>query len=219
MELSSKTARQLYQELRADPTRLRYEFGQRPMLVNVDLQCAYTEVGASPTAYETDPDQIALVNAIARALRLRGLPVVWSYVAYHESGTDCGVHGSRDDQPFSLQNIKHGSPRSAIDPRAEVMASDFLINKKMPSAFFETHLTSLATYHRIDTVIVTGGSTSGCVRSTVVDSLSRGFRTFVPEECVADLHESPHFASLYDMMKKYAEVLPAADVLALIEAM
>jgi maleamate amidohydrolase len=62
-------------------------------------------------------------------------------------------------------------------------------------------------------VIVTGGSTSGCVRATVVDSLSRGYRTIVPEECVADVHESPHFANLYDMHKKYADVLPVAEVL------
>ncbi|MHA6729700.1 isochorismatase family protein [Devosia sp. A369] len=216
METSDKTARQLYMELRSDPSRLRYTFGKRPMLVNVDLQCAYTQVGMSPTAYETDPNQIVYVNQIARELRRHRLPVVWTYVAYHISGADCGVHGSRDDQPFSLQNLKHGSERAALDPRAEVDDADFVINKRMPSAFFETHLTSLATFHGIDTVIVTGGSTSGCVRATVVDSISRGFRTFVPEECVADLHESRHFASLDDMMRKYAEVLPVGDILELV---
>lgn len=219
MEHSSKTARELYEELRADPDRLRYSFGTRPMLVNVDLQCAYTQVGTSPTAYETDPNQITYVNQIARELRDRRLPVVWTYVAFHSSGDDCGIFGSRDDQPFSLQNIKKGSERAALDPRAEVSSKDFVINKKMPSAFFETCVGSLATYHRIDTVIVTGGSTSGCVRATVVDALSRGYRVFVPEECVADLHESPHYANLYDMMKKYAEVLPFADVLGLIRAL
>jgi maleamate amidohydrolase len=61
---------------------------------------------------------------------------------------------------------------------------------------------------------VTGGSTSGCVRATVVDSLSRSFRTIVPEECVADKHESPHFANLYDMAIKYADILPVAEVIA-----
>ncbi|HWK46281.1 MAG TPA: isochorismatase family protein [Stellaceae bacterium] len=61
---------------------------------------------------------------------------------------------------------------------------------------------------------MTGGSTSGCVRVTVVDSLSRGCRTIVPEECVADLHESPHFANLYDMTKKYADIVPVAEVIA-----
>jgi maleamate amidohydrolase len=72
-------------------------------------------------------------------------------------------------------------------------------------------------FHGIDTVIVTGGSTSGCVRATVVDSLSRSFRTIVAEECVADKHESPHFSNLYDMAIKYADVVPAADVIEYLE--
>ena len=69
----------------------------------------------------------------------------------------------------------------------------------------------------IDTVILTGGSTSGCVRATVVDSLSHGYRTIVPEECVADKHESPHFANLYDIAIKYGDVVPVADVIEYLE--
>ncbi|MBV8190912.1 MAG: isochorismatase family protein, partial [Alphaproteobacteria bacterium] len=94
---------------------------------------------------------------------------------------------------------------------------DIVINKRMASAFFETNLGSLCTWHKVDTVIVTGGSTSGCVRATVVDSLSRSFRTVVPEECVADKHESPHFANLYDMALKYADIVPVAEVLAVMD--
>ncbi|MGQ0655158.1 MAG: isochorismatase family protein, partial [Betaproteobacteria bacterium] len=78
----------------------------------------------------------------------------------------------------------------------------------------ETNLGSIFTFHKIDTVVVTGGSTSGCVRATVVDSLSRSYRTIVPEECVADKHESPHFANLYDMALKYADVVSVQEVLA-----
>jgi nicotinamidase-related amidase len=84
----------------------------------------------------------------------------------------------------------------------------------MASAFHETNLASLLTYHRCDTLIVTGGSTSGCVRATVVDGLSHCYRTVVPEECVADTHESPHFANLYDIAVKYADVVAVAEVLA-----
>jgi maleamate amidohydrolase len=69
-------------------------------------------------------------------------------------------------------------------------------------------------YHGVDTIVVTGGSTSGCVRATVVDSLSRSYRTIVAEEGVADKHESPHFANLYDMAIKYADVVPVAEVIA-----
>ena len=131
-----------------------------------------------------------------------------------ESGEDCGVWGTRTNTPDSLQNIKVGARRAEFDDRLHVdRVGDVIVNKRMASAFHETNLESLMVWHRIDTLIVTGGSTSGCVRATVVDSLCHGYRTIVPEECVADKHESPHFANLYDMALKYADVVPVADVL------
>jgi maleamate amidohydrolase len=218
MELSDKTARELYLELKADRSRRRFGFGRKPALVNVDLQSAYTRPAEFVTAYETDPRQIEHVNGLARLFRAKRCPVIWTYVAYLDSGEDCGVWGTRSDTPDSLQNIKAGSRRAAIDDRCEIhRAHDIVINKRMASAFFETNLGSLFTFHRVDTVVVTGGSTSGCVRATVVDSLSRSLRAIVPEECVADKHESPHFANLYDMALKYADVLPVSEVLAFME--
>lgn len=219
MELSSKTAREMFADLQANPTRPRYGFGKRPILINVDLQKAYTKVDEFITAYENDPNQMAYVNRLAELSRARGLPVVWTYVAFLASGEDCGVFGSRTDTPDSLQNIKIGSRRAEFDDRLVIADSDIVLNKKMPSAFHETPVQSLAVFHKIDTVIVTGGSTSGCVRATVVDALSRGYRVIVPQECVADLHESPHFANLYDMMKKYADVIPVAEVIAYYESL
>ena len=217
MELSDKTARQLYEELRARPARARFGFGDKPAIVNVDLQVAYTRVGEFVTAYETHPRQLEYVNQLAALARERRLPVVWTHVAYLESAEDCGVWGTRSDTPDSLQNIKRGSRRAQLDDRLVVDPRDIVINKRMASAFFETQLASLLVWHKVDTVIVTGGSTSGCVRATVVDSLSHGYRTIVPEECVADKHESPHFANLYDMALKYADVVPVAEVLAFME--
>jgi maleamate amidohydrolase len=218
MELSNKSARELYLEVKADRSRRRFGFGRKPALINVDLQNAYTQPQEFVTAYETDPRQIEHVNALAGLFRAKRCPVVWTYVAYLDSGEDCGVWGTRSDTPDSLQNIKPGSRRAALDERCEVDGTrDVVINKRMASAFFETNLGSLLTFHRVDTVVVTGGSTSGCVRATVVDGLSRSFRTIVPEECVADKHESPHFANLYDMALKYADVLPVAEVLAFME--
>jgi maleamate amidohydrolase len=180
----------------------------------VDIQKAYTALGEFRTAYETNPRQIEFVNQIAEVMRSQDLPVVWTYVAYLPSGEDCGVWGLRTDTPDSLQNISIGSRRAELDDRVRVDAGrDVVFRKRMASCFFETPLASLLTFHRIDTVIVTGGSTSGCVRATVVDAVSRGYRPVVPEECVADKHESPHFASLYDMALKYADVIPVAEVL------
>ena len=214
MQTSDKTARQLFAEVTANPTRKRFGFGRTPALINIDLQKAYTCVGEFITAYETDPKQCDYVNQLARAFRAKKFPVIWTYVAYMESGEDCGVWGTRTNTPDSLQNIKVGSRRSEFDDRLEIdRKTDIIINKRMASAFHETNLNSLFSFHRIDTVVVTGGSTSGCVRATVVDSLQRSFRTIVPEECVADKHESPHFANLYDMALKYADVVPVAEVL------
>jgi len=214
MELSDKTARQLFQEVKANPTRKRFGFGRRPALINIDLQNAYTAVGEFSTAYETDPKQLDYVNQLARAFRSKGLPVVWTYVAYMDSGEDAGVWGTRTNTPDSLQNIKVGSRRSEFDGRLEIdRKRDIIVNKRMASAFHETNLGSVFNYHGVDTIVVTGGSTSGCVRATVVDSLSRSYRTIVAEEGVADKHESPHFANLYDMALKYADVLPVSEIL------
>ena len=214
MEQSSKTARQLFLEIKANPTRKRFGFGSMPALINIDLQKAYTCVGEFVSAYQTDPKQLDYVNQLARLFRDKRRPVVWTYVAYMESGEDCGVWGTRSDTPDSLQNVKTGSRRAEFDDRLEIdRKRDIIVNKRMASAFHETNLGSLFNFHKVDTVVVTGGSTSGCVRATVVDSLSRSYRTIVPEECVADKHESPHFANLYDMALKYADVVPVSEVL------
>jgi maleamate amidohydrolase len=220
MELSDKTARQLFEAFKANPTRKRFGFGKTPALINIDLQKAYTAVGEFSTAYETNPLQLEYVNALAAAFRSKGFPVVWTYVAYMDSGEDCGIWGTRTNTPDSLQNIKVGSRRSEFDDRLQIdFKTDVIVNKRMASAFFETNLGSVFNFHGVDTVVVTGGSTSGCVRATVVDSLSRSYRTIVAEECVADKHESPHFANLYDMAVKYADVLPVNEVLSHVNSM
>ena len=213
METSQKTAREIYQDLKSNLLRKRFGFGEKAILVNVDLQKAYTRPDLFKTAYETDPKQLIYVNELAEKFRNLGWPVVWTYVAYMESGEDCGIWGTRTDTPDSLQNIKFGSDRSELDDRLHIDSEkDVIYCKKMPSAFFETQLQSLCVWHQIDTVVLTGGSTSGCIRATAVDSLSRGYRTIVPEECVADKHESYHFANLTDLSIKYADVLEVQEV-------
>lgn len=214
MELSDKTARQIYEEVLANPARKRFGFGEKLCIVNVDPQKAYTRPDLFPkTGYITDPAQMEHVNAISSQARAKGLPVAWTRVAYMENAADAGVWGTRTDTPDSLQNIKAGSVRHEFDDRIEIHRDvDAVYEKKMPSAFFETQLQSFLVWHKVDTVVITGGSTSGCIRATAVDSLSRGYRTIVPVECVADKHESYHFANLTDMMLKYADVVPVQEV-------
>ncbi|MDV3456079.1 isochorismatase family protein [Sphingomonas sp. HF-S4] len=213
-----KTARQLFEEVLASPARKKFGFGEKLAIVNVDFQQAYTSIDKFKTAYETDPRQIEHVNTISRLARARHMPVIWSRVAYKNDAGDAGVWGTRTDTPDSLQNIRYESERHAFDPRCEIEPDDLQYTKRMPSAFFETPLNSYLRWHKVDTVVVTGGSTSGCVRATAVDALSYGFRTIVPIETCADKHESYHFANLTDLLIKYADVEPVQAVIDWLEA-
>lgn len=213
MELSDKTAREIYQEVKSNPARAKFGFGNKAALVNVDPQKAYTSVGEFKNAYETDPRQMEYINDLSKKFRALGWPVIWTHVAYMDDASDAGVWGTRTDTPDSLQNIKFGSRRSEFDDRLEIdRTKDAVYLKKMPSAFFETPLQSLLVWHQVDTLVITGGSTSGCIRATAVESLSRGYKTIVPEECVADKHESFHFANLTDLLLKYADVVDVKEV-------
>ncbi|MGP1281548.1 MAG: isochorismatase family protein [Parasphingopyxis sp.] len=218
MVSDGKTAREIFDGVMANPARKKFGFGEKLAIVNVDIQRAYTDIENFRTAYETDPDQIAHVNRISALARGRGMPVIWSRVAYKADAGDAGIWGTRTDTEDSLQNIKYGSERHAFDPRCEIDPDDMTFTKRMPSAFFETPLASYLVWHKVDTVVVTGGSTSGCVRATAVDSLSHGYRTIVPIETCADKHESYHFANLTDLQLKYADVEPVQAVIDWLEA-
>jgi maleamate amidohydrolase len=219
METTTKTAKEIYLDLKKNPNRARFGFGNKAVLVNIDPQKAYTATDEFITAYETDPNQVLYINQLSEQFRKLGWPVVWTHVAYMESAEDAGVWGTRTDNENSLQNIKFNSRRSEFDDRLEIdPIKDVIYLKKMPSAFFETQLQSLLVWHQVDTVIVTGGSTSGCIRATAVDSLSRGYRTIVPEEAVADKHESYHYANLTDLLLKYADVLEIKEVVSWLDA-
>ena len=194
MELSDKTARQMWEELKANP-KPRFGFGRRPMVVNVDVQKSFTLEDDYTSAYSTHPKQIDYINEISDIARSKSLPVVWTYVAYMENADDCGVWGTRNQHDDALQNIKVGSRKAELDDRCHVdRDNDIVFNKRGASAFFQTHLPSLCVwyrdrhhdrYRRVDL-------RPACV-ATVVDSLQSGYRTVVPEECTSDRHESPHF--------------------------
>lgn len=218
MICENKTARQLFEEVMANPARKKFGFGEKLAIVNVDVQQAYTRLDMFKTSYETDPRQIEHINKISRLARDRDMPVIWSHVAYKADAGDAGIWGTRTDTEDSLQNIKYGSERHAFDQRCAIDENDLVYTKRMPSAFFETPLASYLSWHKVDTVVVTGGSTSGCVRATAVDSLSYGYRTIVPIETCADKHESYHFANLTDLQLKYADVEPVQAVIDWLEA-
>ena len=214
MVCDNRTARQIFEEVMSDPDRRRFGFGDKLAVINIDFQNAYTSIDDYQTAFETDPEQIETVNRICRLARTKGMPVFWTQVAYMGKVADAGLWRNRTATPEASKIARFGARRHDFDERCEIdPAQDIIFEKRMPSAFFETPLQSTLVHHRVDTVVITGGTTSGCVRATAVDALSRGYRTIVPLETCADRHESFHFGSLADMQLKYADVEPAQVVL------
>ena len=207
-----RTAKQIFDALMANPGRPRFGFGHKVAVINVDIQNAYTRIDEFESAYETDPRQIEHVNRISALARAAGMPVVWTRVAYADDASDCGVWGTRPGMTEALAGIKYDSRRHAFDDRCNIRPADTQFTKRMPSAFFETPLASLLVWHKVDTVVVTGGSTSGCVRATAVEALSRGYRPVVPIETCADKLAAYHYANLCDLALKYADVVPVAEV-------
>ncbi|MBP0617019.1 isochorismatase family protein [Jiella mangrovi] len=211
---TDKTSQEIFEAYKAAPRVPERGMGERVALINIDLQRRYTDTATFPSAYEGHPRQFEAVNQLSTAVRALGTPVIWAYVAYLPDGSDAGWWSKLSDNEMSLHKVGHGSPQAEIDPRLHVdRERDLMLHKRMSSAFFETHLTSFLIFNKIDTLIVTGGATSGCVRGTVMDALSHGYRVIVPEECVADREEGAHYANLYDIAFKYGDVKPVDDVL------
>ena len=120
METSNKTAREIYQEVKSNPARARFGFGNKAVLVNIDPQKAYTRSDLFKTAYETDPKQLDYINQLVEKFHALDWPVVWTHVAYMESGEDARVWRERTDTEDSLQNIKFNSQRSEFDDRLNI---------------------------------------------------------------------------------------------------
>ena len=182
-------------------------FGKRIGIAVVDFQLAFTDArfplgGAELT--ERAVNNTAILLAAARAARL---PVVSCYTAYH--GPEDAPHWK---VPPVLETLRHGAEAVQLDPRIQ-HDSDVVLCKSAPSIFFQTAAAPVFVRQRVDTVIVTGCTTSGCVRASVVDAFSYGFRVIVPEDCVGDVGEGPHRANLADIGRRYADVVDLAACL------
>ena len=123
MQTSDLTPRQYWAEVKSNPNRAKFGFGEKAALINIDLQRAYTDIDRFPTAYQTDPRQIEYVNRLAALARRKNMPVIWTFVAYMDNADDAGVWGTRTNTEHSLQNIKENSERAQLDPRRPPPAS------------------------------------------------------------------------------------------------
>jgi maleamate amidohydrolase len=186
----------------------RSGFGRRPALVVVDVNVGFTDP-ASPLVCDLD-EVIGAIGALLEEARTSGIPIVYTTVSYNESDKITA-------QAFlakvpALLTLEAGSRWVEIDPRIAPRPDEPVLNKLFASAFFGTSLASMLATAGCDSVIVTGASTSGCVRATVVDALQHGYRPIVPREAVGDRNPAAHEASLYDIDAKYGDVVSVADV-------
>jgi len=184
-------------------------FGERPALLVVDLVKAFTDpkrmLGANLDS------QVAATQPLLEVAHARGIPVIFSTVRYDEADLrDAGIWVLKQKGSITLAKDTDGHE---IDPRLDVRPGDSLLLKKYASCFFGTDLVPRLTSRRVDTLIIVGCTTSGCVRASAVDALQNGFRPMVVREAVGDRSEAAHAQSLFDLDAKYADVVSLDDTL------
>lgn len=185
-------------------------FGEHPALLVVDFVMAYLE--PSSPLYAGVEDALASNIRVVAVARETRIPVIFTNVVYQPGGADGGLFYRKIP---ALKVFDAGSPLGNFPPDLQPDKGDLVVSKQFASAFFGTQLDSKLHTLGIDTLIVTGLSTSGCVRATALDALQYGFAPFVVREACGDRHPDPHDANLFDLQAKYAEVIGEADVIGL----
>jgi nicotinamidase-related amidase len=190
----------------------RVGLGEQPALLVIDLINAFTdpetELGA---AFDSVVEQ---TRRLLVAFREADLPRYFTTVGYQDSYGDAGRFVEKVP---ALRELREGTDAVAVDDRLEPERDERVLLKKYASAFFGTDLETELSTHRVDTLVLAGVTTSGCIRATAVDSLQHGYRTIVPREAVGDREDDPHRANLYDIDTKYGDVVPTDDVLAYLD--
>ena len=181
--------------------------GVKACVLMVDFVRAYTDP-ASPLFADVDAARLACATLLARA-RAAHVMIVHTNVQYEPGGLDGGWFYRKVP---ALRVFERGSPFGAFADGVEPAAGEIVITKQYPSAFFATSLAPTLHMMGVDTVLICGLSTSGCVRASAVDAMQHGFRTIVVSDCVADRDPRPHAANLFDLAAKYADVIPSADI-------
>ena len=186
----------------------RAGFGTRPALVVVDVNVGFTHP-ESPLVCDLD-DCVAAIARLLGAFRAADRPVVFTTVCYDDFGKQAAAVFI--EKVPALLVLEPGSRWIEIDPRIAPVEGETVLSKYFASAFFGTTLASLLSTAGCDTVVVTGASTSGCVRATALDALQHGYRVVVPREAVGDRNPAAHEANLYDIDAKYGDVVFVDEV-------
>jgi maleamate amidohydrolase len=189
----------------------RLGFGKKPALVMVDYVRAYFVEG-SPLYHADFGPSLAAGIRLKNAASQAGIPIALTRMEIQKGGVGGGVFFEKLQSTFA-SSFEPGNPLGDFPEGLGVTDADIVISKRYASAFFGTALAPALTALGVDTVILSGVSTSGCVRATCVDAISHGFRPMVVREAVGDRHQAVHEANLYDMNAKYADVVSEGEVL------
>jgi nicotinamidase-related amidase len=184
-------------------------FGKQACLIVVDMIVGFTDQ-SMPMGYELS-SQIKKINRIIEVSRSINIPIMFTTISYSDSTIEKSNIWSQKMK--GLTTLKSGTRAIEVDPRLDFRSSDDLIIKKYASAFFGSDLITRMNTVNADTLIVTGCTTSGCVRATVVDAVQYGYRPIVVEDAVGDRSENSHNQSIFDMEQKYADVISTKELL------
>jgi nicotinamidase-related amidase len=188
---------------------IKIGFGERPALIIIDMLKGFTD-STMPLGANLDM-QIEAQKPLLKVAHERDIPVIFSTVMYEEAeAKDAGLWGIKMKGSLTLTA---GSEAVKIDPRVGMQPKDILLVKKYASCFFGTDLVPRLNSRRVDTLIITGCTTSGCVRATAVDAVQNGFRPMVVREAVGDRSVAAHEQSLFDLNAKYADVVSLDETL------
>ena len=187
-------------------------FGAKPALLVVDVVMAYVDPASQ--LYAGVEDALASNERLVAAARAADVPVIFTNVVYAPSGLDGGMFFRKVP---ALKAFVRGSRDGFFPPTLQPRASEMVVSKQYPSAFFGTSLASTLHAAAFDTLMITGFSTSGCVRATALDALCHGFAPFVVREACGDRDARPHEQNLFDMAAKMAEVVSEAEAIALLD--
>jgi len=177
-------------------------WGHSPALLLIDFVLAYFKPGAA--LYMGNRGCLDAAARVLHHARHAGIPVVHTRIVYDDNGLDGGLFVQK--LPL-LRQMTAGAPLGETMPEVAPQPHDVVVTKQYASAFFGTSLAATLTALRVDTVIITGVSTSGCVRASALDALQHGFVPLVVRDAVGDRHPQPHEANLFDLQAKYAEVV------------
>jgi maleamate amidohydrolase len=186
-------------------------FGARPALIVIDVVRAYVEPG-SPLYGVPFVTALKPIGRLIAAARAHGIPVIYTNVVYQQDGGDGGLFYRKVP---ALRVFDAGSPLARFPEEIAPESHDIVVSKQYASAFFGTSLASTLNAKGVDTVILCGYSTSGCVRASALDALQTGFRPFVSSDASADRTPEPHASNLFDLQAKYAEVVDTDGIIAL----